>query len=299
MELCFNDSILGEYDNKNERVSNVFAFDSIGQAIASILGGIIAFCLLANLAQCGIVSCFSCMGCNNCLSCESCVGCSGCSSCEYDYPGKSCSEYGYDCRQGCGLTKCDDASYTDGNCRNGCFSKKSEIYYVQTSDGRNGQITYSEKTKWGKVYFSDYDTGILYSSRYEFKGLYKDSSRKELIMNSNYEIIGKLKDGKTYYAYFVEYGAGEQIEIEFVDYDNNDIIYGNAYFSVGQNISKFNLSLDLGDKELEGIYSENNDMVFDCDFKVQSTYEIFHLYQYGNGESISQSKVLRLYVKTK
>lgn len=298
MELCFNDSILGEYDNKNESLSNVFAFDSIGQAVATILGGIIAFCLLVNLAQCGLVSWFSCMGCNSCVSCESCVGCSGC-SCEYDYPGKNCSEYGYDCRQGCGLTKCDDASYTDGNCRNGCFSKKSETYYVQTSYGENGTITYNEKTKWGKVYSSSYDKGILSSSRYEFKGLYKDSSRKELIIDSNHNIVGKLKDGKTYYAYFVEYGAGEQIKVEFVDYDDNNINYGKAYFSVGQNISNVYLSLELGDKEIEGIYSENGNLIFDSDLKVQSSYEIFHLYQYGYGDIISQSKVIQLYVKTK
>lgn len=332
MELAFNDGLLGEYDIKNETAKGLFAVESSFGVIAGILGGILAVSLLFSLIQCGLVSWGSCLGCNSCIGCETCAGCEsrdcedwwGCDQTCYDSclfggclemcgesdciggscdsgVGEDCYSYGYDCRQGCALTRgCDDLDYQEGACRTGCFHKKTKTYYAKTSTGEVEKYEYVEYSKGCNnlyKYFGLASGPALDVYKYKFYGVYKDASMKELLIDEHRNVVGNLEDGKTYYAHYVEYAYGEQIKIEFVDYATN-VVYNSKYFSVGEDLSSYQFNSFGVNKELDGIYTSDNKMVFDSNGFVCTAFKVFHLYNFTDNPAIIPEKIT-LYVKFK
>ncbi len=301
MELAFNDGLLGEYDIKNETAKGLFAVESAYGVIAGIIGGILAFSLLFSLIQCGLVGWGSCLGCNMCTECETCTGCNGCApDCNYD-TSNGCYEYGYECRQGCALTRgCDDKSYQDGACRTGCFHKSTKTYYAKTSTGKIETYEYGEYYKGCynlEKWFRLTDGPALDTTIYKFYGVYKDASMKELLIDENRNIVGNLENGKTYYAHYVEYGYGEQIKVEFVDYETKEI-YESKYFSVGEDLSSYQFNSFGVNKELDGIYTDDSKKIFDSNGLVCTSYRVFHLFDYTDTPSNKPTKII-LYVKFK
>lgn len=253
MEIMLNNGLLGEFDYHGdtiklpdlEKPKTKKIVGKILAGLGALFAGIIGLSLLLAIGNClGCKSC-GCSSCGGCSACSSCLACDGCSSCS------------------------------------GCGNKmKVQTYHIVYEDGSTNDLKYEEVKSGCSVVregFTNFGSISRDSRFFSEEGYYKKSSfkDKDLVIDSNGNIVGKIKDGATYYSKSHELYVGEERRINLTFKDGS--IYP-IIATVGEKIIGLPNIPTLEGYEFTGGYCGLYQVISSTGTWTNSK---FHLYDYG------------------